>query len=69
MNRYGDGEVIRVDSYVVPNNGPYRDDIPLRNQIRFTPTQVEAIRSGMNEVSSSQPFLTPLIRLPYNVRA
>ena len=33
-------EVI-VHPYVIPNRGPYVTDLPKRNAIRFTPTQVE----------------------------
>lgn len=43
------GESLLVQSYDVVNVGPYPEDQPLRNIISFTPTQVEAIRSGMNK--------------------
>ena len=46
-----------VEPHVIPNRGPYPVDEPKRNSIRFTPTQIEAIRSGQNctkfEFSSS----------------
>ncbi|KAF9904476.1 hypothetical protein BX616_001281 [Lobosporangium transversale] len=37
-----------VSTYKTPNMGPYPEDIPNRNRIRFTPTQVEAIKAGTN---------------------
>ncbi|KAK3818811.1 MAG: aquarius [Benniella sp.] len=37
-----------VATYKTPNMGPYPEDIPNRNQVRFTPTQVEAIKAGTN---------------------
>ncbi|KAI1313886.1 hypothetical protein EDD11_002421 [Mortierella claussenii] len=37
-----------VSTYKTPNMGPYPEDIPNRNQVRFTPTQVEAIKAGTN---------------------
>ncbi|KAG0363594.1 hypothetical protein BGZ54_008106 [Gamsiella multidivaricata] len=37
-----------VSTYRTPNMGPYPEDIPNRNQVRFTPTQVEAIKAGTN---------------------
>jgi hypothetical protein len=43
---------IVVQPYAIPNRGPYPLSEPRRNTIRFTPTQVEAIKSGM------QPGLT-----------
>jgi hypothetical protein len=39
--------VLRVAPYVPPNMGPYPGDQPRRNSVRFTPVQVEAIRSGV----------------------
>ncbi|KAF0044147.1 hypothetical protein F2P81_003305 [Scophthalmus maximus] len=41
-----------VEPYVTPNRGPYPYNQPKRNTIQFTPTQIEAIRAGM------QPGLT-----------
>lgn len=52
------GDVIRVISYSHPNPGPYPEDRPPRNAVRFTPVQVEAIRSGLN------PGLTMLVGPP-----
>ncbi|KAF8936354.1 hypothetical protein BGZ58_004279 [Dissophora ornata] len=37
-----------VNTYKTPNMGPYPEDIPNKNQVRFTPTQVEAIKAGTN---------------------
>ncbi|KAF9315831.1 hypothetical protein BG003_002627 [Podila horticola] len=37
-----------VSTYKTPNMGPYPEDIPNTNQVRFTPTQVEAIKAGTN---------------------
>lgn len=39
--------IVKVQPYKIPNRGPYVTDQPKRNAIRFTPTQVEAIRSGI----------------------
>jgi len=39
---------LMVATYKTPNMGPYPEDIPNRNQVRFTPTQVEAIKAGTN---------------------
>lgn len=41
-------ETYEVSSYEVPSKGPYYEDIPKKNSIRFTPVQVESIHSGMN---------------------
>ncbi|KAG0240897.1 hypothetical protein BGW41_006553 [Actinomortierella wolfii] len=41
-------KTLEVKTYITPNMGPYPEDIPKRNQIRFTPTQVEAIKAGTN---------------------
>lgn len=40
-------KVITVEPYTFSNRGPYVYNEPKKNAIRFTPTQVEAIRSGM----------------------
>lgn len=37
-----------ISTYKTPNMGPYPEDIPNTNQVRFTPTQVEAIKAGTN---------------------
>ncbi|KAG2235903.1 P-loop containing nucleoside triphosphate hydrolase protein [Thamnidium elegans] len=41
-------ESYQVSTYEVPSKGPYPEDIPKENHIRFTPVQAEAIHSGMN---------------------
>ena len=51
-------EMINVASYVIPSRGPYPYTVPKKNSVRFTPTQVEAIRSGM------QPGLTMVVGPP-----
>ncbi|KAE8290116.1 Intron-binding protein aquarius Intron-binding protein of 160 kDa [Larimichthys crocea] len=47
-----------VEPYVTPNRGPYPYNQPKRNTIQFTPTQIEAIRAGM------QPGLTMVVGPP-----
>ena len=49
---------IMAKSYVIPNRGPYPYEKPKQNSIRFTPTQIEAIKSGM------QPGLTLIVGPP-----
>ncbi|KAI4206841.1 MAG: hypothetical protein LQ346_000903 [Caloplaca aetnensis] len=49
---------IKVSTYRPPNNGPYPTDAPKRNQVCFTPVQVEAIMSG------TQPGLTVIVGPP-----
>nr|XP_039251484.1 RNA helicase aquarius-like [Styela clava] len=49
---------ISVTAHVIPNRGPYPFNAPQKNTIRFTPTQTEAIRSGM------QPGLTMVVGPP-----
>ena len=51
-------DVICVEPYSIPSRGPYPYTVPKKNAIRFTPTQVEAIRSGM------QPGLTMVVGPP-----
>jgi len=51
-------EVITASSYTIPNMGPYPECVPRVNTVRFTPTQVEAIRSGVN------PGLTMVVGPP-----
>ena len=41
-------EVIAATSYALPNMGPYARNVPKKNPIPFTPTQTDAIRSGLN---------------------
>ena len=45
-------------SYSATNRGPYPHSEPKRNTVPFTPTQVEAIRAGM------QPGLTMIVGPP-----
>ncbi|CZT52224.1 related to NAM7-nonsense-mediated mRNA decay protein [Rhynchosporium secalis] len=49
---------VEVSTYKPPNTGPYPADAPKLNQVRFTPTQVEAIVSG------TQPGLTVIVGPP-----
>lgn len=47
----GEGEegakgVLRVESYTPPDPGPYPQNQPPRNKVRFTPVQVEAVMAG-----------------------
>jgi intron-binding protein aquarius len=49
---------ILIQPYKALNRGPYPASQPKRNQIRFTPTQIEAVKSGM------QPGLTIVIGPP-----
>jgi intron-binding protein aquarius len=53
-----DATTISVSTYQLPNMGPYPIDRPRMNPTRFTPTQLEAIRSGTN------PGLTVIIGPP-----
>ncbi|XP_071832631.1 RNA helicase aquarius-like [Apostichopus japonicus] len=47
-----------VEPHVIPNRGPYPYNQPKRNSILFTPTQIEAIKAGM------QPGLTMVVGPP-----
>ncbi|XP_055625875.1 RNA helicase aquarius [Toxorhynchites rutilus septentrionalis] len=49
---------ILIEPYVIPKRGPYKYNEPKKNTIRFTPTQVEAIKAGM------QPGLTLVVGPP-----
>ena len=51
-------DVIRAESYVPPDPGPYPEDQPNVNTVRFTPVQVDAIRAGLN------PGLTMVVGPP-----
>ncbi len=51
-------ETLTARHYSLPNQGPYAEDRPPLNAVRFTPTQVEAIRSGVN------PGLTLIVGPP-----
>lgn len=44
-------EDVIVTHYDPPNPGPYPEDQPPQNTVRFTPVQIEAVRSGINPVS------------------
>ena len=50
--------VLTVQPLTAENRGPYPKNIPKRNAVRFTPTQVEAIRAGTN------PGLTMVVGPP-----
>ena len=49
---------ITVAPHVIPSRGPYPFNEPKKNAVCFTPTQIEAIRSGM------QPGLTMVVGPP-----
>ncbi|XP_055384835.1 RNA helicase aquarius [Condylostylus longicornis] len=51
-------KTILAESYVIKSRGPYEENTPKRNSIYFTPTQIEAIKSGM------QPGLTLIVGPP-----
>ncbi|CAH1983386.1 unnamed protein product [Acanthoscelides obtectus] len=51
-------KVITVEPHMIPRRGPYTFNEPKKNMIHFTPTQVEAIKSGM------QPGLTLVVGPP-----
>ncbi|KAL5942175.1 hypothetical protein ACKVV1_006881 [Pyricularia oryzae] len=51
-------ETLKVSTYKTPNNGPYPTDRLKRNNVRFTPAQIDAIISG------SQPGLTVIVGPP-----
>ncbi|XP_035237353.1 RNA helicase aquarius isoform X1 [Anguilla anguilla] len=53
-----DDRTLVVEPHVIPNRGPYPYNQPKRNTIQFTPTQIEAIRAGM------QPGLTMVVGPP-----
>ncbi|GFP96301.1 intron-binding protein aquarius [Phtheirospermum japonicum] len=55
---YSDKVELLVEAYVPPDPGPYPQDQPKQNSVRFTPTQVEAITSG------TQPGLTMVVGPP-----
>ncbi|PKA60044.1 Regulator of nonsense transcripts 1 like [Apostasia shenzhenica] len=54
----GSQEEIIVKTYIPPDPGPYPQDQPKQNSVRFTPTQVGAIISGI------QPGLTMVVGPP-----
>jgi len=54
----GEKPVLTVESYTPPDPGPYPQDQPRRNNVRFTPVQVEAVTAGV------QPGLTMVVGPP-----
>lgn len=58
MDEDKEHNVIIVEPHVQPKRGPYLYNEPKKNNIMFTPTQVEAIRAGM------QPGLTLVVGPP-----
>ncbi|KAG5006365.1 hypothetical protein JHK82_024324 [Glycine max] len=40
-------QALIIETYTPPDPGPYPQDQPKQNSVRFTPTQVEAIISGI----------------------
>ncbi|KAA6418260.1 MAG: embryo defective protein [Trebouxia sp. A1-2] len=51
-------QTLIAESYTPPDPGPYPQDKPPENPVRFTPVQVEAIKSGV------QPGLTMVVGPP-----
>ncbi|XP_034941084.1 RNA helicase aquarius [Chelonus insularis] len=51
-------KIITIEPHILPSRGPYKANQPKKNQIPFTPTQIEAIRAGM------QPGLTLVVGPP-----
>ena len=47
-----------MEPYKTPNRGPYPFNTPRQNAVRFTPTQIEGIKAGM------QPGLTLIVGPP-----
>ncbi|KAL5760333.1 hypothetical protein ACOSQ2_019171 [Xanthoceras sorbifolium] len=54
----GEKEQLIVEAYIPPDPGPYPQDQPKQNSVRFTPTQIGAIISGI------QPGLTMVVGPP-----
>ncbi|KAL3868820.1 hypothetical protein ACJMK2_041579 [Sinanodonta woodiana] len=54
----GSQKRIIAEPHTIPNRGPYPYNQPKKNHIPFTPTQIEAIRAGM------QPGLTMVVGPP-----
>ncbi|CAA3022407.1 intron-binding aquarius [Olea europaea subsp. europaea] len=55
---HSDKAKLLVEAYVPPDPGPYPQDQPKQNSVRFTPTQIGAIISGI------QPGLTMVVGPP-----
>ncbi|KAJ3080056.1 hypothetical protein HK102_003346, partial [Quaeritorhiza haematococci] len=53
-----DEKTLLVRTYKMPNMGPYPENVPKQNAVRFTPTQVEAIHAG------TSPGLTMIVGPP-----
>ena len=51
-------EAFKVSTYIPLNTGPYSNDAPKLNTVRFTPAQIKAITSG------TQPGLTVIVGPP-----
>ncbi|CAF1627837.1 unnamed protein product [Rotaria magnacalcarata] len=51
-------KLIILEPYKIPNRGPYPFSQPRQNTVRFTPTQIEGIKTGM------QPGLTLIVGPP-----
>ena len=51
-------KLIILEPYRIPNRGPYPFNQPRQNAVRFTPTQIEGIKAGM------QPGLTLIVGPP-----
>ncbi|CAL1411701.1 unnamed protein product [Linum trigynum] len=58
VNQAHEKKRLTVETYIPPDPGPYPQDQPKQNAVRFTPTQVEAIISGV------QPGLTMVVGPP-----
>lgn len=58
FNETEDQKSVIVSPYVIPNRGPYPMEMPKKNSVRFTSTQIEAIKSGI------QPGLTVVVGPP-----
>uniref|UniRef100_A0A665WP71 RNA helicase aquarius n=1 Tax=Echeneis naucrates TaxID=173247 RepID=A0A665WP71_ECHNA len=58
VKEQGQDMTLVIEPYVTLNRGPYPYNQPKRNTIQFTPTQIEAIRAGM------QPGLTMVVGPP-----
>ncbi|OVA07623.1 Intron-binding protein [Macleaya cordata] len=58
MDAGSEREKLIVEAYVPPDPGPYPQDKPKQNSVRFTPTQIGAIISGI------QPGLTMVVGPP-----
>ncbi|CAK9317062.1 unnamed protein product [Citrullus colocynthis] len=58
MDACAEKEKLIVEAYTPPDPGPYPQDQPKQNSVRFTPTQVGAIISGV------QPGLTMVVGPP-----